>query len=76
MAALAQVKTRVTVVAGQAEASVGEILALQAGSVLPLEAAVNSPFDVVLNGATIARGELVAIGDRYGICITEVAKSS
>lgn len=72
LAAFAGVRTTVTVVAGNATASIGELLALKDGAVLPLDRAVEAPFDVVLDGAVLARGHLVAVGDRFGLRITEV----
>ncbi|MBW8760148.1 MAG: FliM/FliN family flagellar motor switch protein [Burkholderiales bacterium] len=72
LAAFAGVRATVTVVAGAASASIGELLALKDGAVLPLDRAVEAPFDVVLDGAVLARGHLVAVGDHFGLRITEV----
>lgn len=72
LAAFAGVKASVEILAGRAEASVGELLALKEGSVLTLDRAVDAPFDVMLDGATIARGQLVAVGEQFGVRITEV----
>ena len=38
-----------------------------------LDATLDAPFDVVLGDQVVARGELVAVGDRFGLRITEVA---
>ncbi|PTT79795.1 flagellar motor switch protein FliN [Pelomonas sp. HMWF004] len=73
LAALAGVKADLTVVAGHATAKVGELLALKEGAVLSLDTALNAPFDVMLGDQVIARGELVAVGDQFGVRITEVA---
>lgn len=73
LAALAGVKAAVTVVAGTALTTVGQVLNLKEGEVLRMDSELNSPFDVVLNGNVIARGELVAAGDHFGIRITQVA---
>ncbi|MGM9485067.1 FliM/FliN family flagellar motor switch protein [Roseateles sp. NT4] len=73
LAALAGVKTELTVIAGRAVSQVGDILALKEGAVLTLDAALNAPFDVMLGDTLIARGELVAVGDQFGIRITQVA---
>ena len=75
LAALAGVKTELSVVAGRALSQVGEILALKEGAVLTLDAALNAPFDVMLGDTLIARGELVAVGDQFGIRITQVASA-
>ncbi len=68
----AGVKATVKVVAGEASASVGELLALNEGSVLTLDRAVDAPFDIVLDGTVLARGQLVAVGDQFGVRIVEV----
>lgn len=73
LAALAGVTTELTVVAGRTTSRVGDILSLQAGTVLSLDTALNAPFDVMLGDALIARGELVAVGEQFGIRITQVA---
>lgn len=73
LAALAGVKTELTVIAGRTSSRVGDILSLQAGALLSLDTALNAPFDVMLGDALIARGELVAVGEQLGIRITQVA---
>jgi len=72
LAAFAGVRATVTVVAGASSASIGELLALKDGAVLTLDRPVDAPFDVVLDGAVLARGHLVAVGDHFGLRITEV----
>ncbi len=72
LSAFAGVKATVKVVAGDASASIGELLNLKDGAVLTLDRAVDAPFDVVLDGNVLARGQLVAVGDRFGVRITEV----
>jgi flagellar motor switch protein FliN/FliY len=71
----AGVKANVSVLAGTAQASVGELLSLKEGAVLQLDRVVNAPFDVVLDGHVLARGELVAVGDHFGVRICEVCTS-
>lgn len=73
LAALAGVKADLTVVAGHATAKVGELLALKEGTVMALDTALNAPFDVMLGDQVVARGELVAVGDQFGVRITQVA---
>jgi len=72
LSAFAGIKASVKVVAGDAVASIGELLNLKDGAVLTLDRAIDAPFDVVLDGAVLARGQLVAVGDRFGVRITEV----
>ena len=72
LAALAGVKAQVQVLAGHATTTIGEILNLKEGAVFKLDTELNAPFDLVLNDTVIARGELVAVGDHFGVCVTQV----
>lgn len=72
LAAFSGVKAVVKVVAGEASATVGELLRLKEGAVMALDRDLDTPFDVVLDGVVLARGELVAVGDRFGIRIVDV----
>jgi len=70
---LRNVKARVKVVAGHTQTTVAALLNLQQGAVLTLDEAVGTPFDLELEGDVIARGVLVAVGDRFGLRISEIA---
>ena len=59
---------------GQAELSVQEILALKAGSVVELDTQLNGMVELWLNGAQIARGEIVAVEGHFGVRIIEIAQ--
>ncbi|MEN2747877.1 FliM/FliN family flagellar motor switch protein [Sphingomonas sp. T9W2] len=58
---------------GQAKMTVGALTALKPGAVVPLEAALNHPIELRLGEAIVARGELVAVDDRFGVRLTEIA---
>lgn len=66
------IKVKVTVSVGQAELRVAELFALKDDSVIELQAATTDPVEVLLDGKVIARGSLVAVGDRFGVSITEI----
>ena len=72
LAALAGVKAKVHVVAGHVTTTVGDILSLKEGAIFKLDTELNAPFDIVVNDTVIARGELVAVGDHFGVCVTQV----
>jgi flagellar motor switch protein FliN/FliY len=57
---------------GEATLSIRQLLDLREGSVVELAAALDDPVDIVLNGKVIARGQLVAQGEQFGIQITEI----
>lgn len=59
---------------GSARMSVSELMKLKSGDRVPLDAALNQDVELRLNGSTIARGELVTVGDRFGVRIVEIAK--
>lgn len=58
---------------GGATMTVGELNALQPGGVIALDAALNQLVELRLNGVTIAHGELVAVGDKFGVRIVSLA---
>jgi flagellar motor switch protein FliN/FliY len=66
------VKVKIMVSVGQAELTVAELFALKDDSVIKLDAATTDPVEVLLDGKVIARGSLVAVGDRFGVSITEI----
>ncbi len=68
------VKASVDIVAGRASSTVGELLSLKEGAVLTLDREVDAPFDIVLDGKVLARGQLIAVGEHFGVRITEVCE--
>jgi flagellar motor switch protein FliN len=66
------VKVKVMVCVGRAELTVKDLFALKDDSVLTLESATTDPVEVLLEGKVIARGNLVAVGDNFGVSITEI----
>ncbi|MEE4185477.1 MAG: flagellar motor switch protein FliN [Gammaproteobacteria bacterium] len=57
---------------GRAQMSVGELLRLSHGAVVELDRKAGEPLDVLVNGALVARGEIVVVNDKFGIRLTEV----
>jgi len=53
--------------------TVSQFTALKVGEAVRLDAALNQSVELRLNGAIVARGELVAVDDRFGVRLTEVA---
>lgn len=70
---LGSVKVRLSVRVGGAEVSVSELLKLERGAVLSLDKGVDEPLDVLIDGFVVARGTLVAVGEQFGVRITETA---
>ncbi len=57
---------------GRASMSVGELLNLTQGAVVELDRSAGDPLDVFVNGALVARGEIVVVNDKFGIRLTDV----
>lgn len=72
-ALLQGVKVHLDVVVGHVDTTLGQLGALKESEVLQLDREADSPVDVVVNGNVIARGQLVVIGDHFGVRILEFA---
>lgn len=59
---------------GGTKIQVAELMKLQKGATLPLDASLDRDVELKLNGVTVARGELVAVDDQFGVRIVEIAK--
>jgi flagellar motor switch protein FliN/FliY len=57
---------------GRCSMRVREVLQVGPGSLVMLERAAGAPVDVRVNGELIARGEIIALDERYGIRIVEL----
>jgi flagellar motor switch protein FliN/FliY len=68
------VKVRLRAVAGEATMTVAELMALRQDAILKLDRPVGDPIDILLEGRIVARGQLVAVGDEFGVRVTEVAR--
>jgi len=66
------VKVGLSVYVGGCELSVEELFDLKDGSVISLDREVGAPVDVMYDGKLIARGELVAVDDNFGVKVTEI----
>ena len=69
---LGHVKVRVDVHLGSAEISVQKLFSLSKGEIVALDTDLDAPVSLLLEGKPIARGQLVAAGDYFGLKITEI----
>lgn len=72
LGAFGAVSVRLSVEVGAVKLSLREVLAMQVGAVHTLDRRVDQPVDVLINERLIARGEIVAVGDRFGVKLTEI----
>jgi flagellar motor switch protein FliN len=69
------VKVRLGTSMGCTEITVAELFALKEGAVLSLDKATDEPVEVLLDGRLVAEGELVVVGDRFGVRLTRIGDS-
>jgi flagellar motor switch protein FliN/FliY len=62
----------VTVEFGRTTMAIQNVLELGTGSVIPLDRRVGEPVDIYVSERRLAEGEVVVIGDTFGIRITRV----
>ncbi|MGP3697185.1 flagellar motor switch protein FliN [Rhodobacter sp. NSM] len=64
---LENIGVRLTVEVGRTEMTIRDLLRLSEGSVVELDRLAGDPLDVLVNGTPIAKGEVVMVGERFGI---------
>jgi flagellar motor switch protein FliN/FliY len=72
LGAFGAISVRLAVEVGAVRLPLRDVLQLQIGSVHGLDRRVDQPVDVLINDRLIARGEIVSIGDRFGVKLTEI----
>lgn len=60
---------------GVATVKVGDLRRLSSGDCFTLDTLLGDPVELRLNGVTIASGELVTVGDNFGIRIKAVTQA-
>jgi flagellar motor switch protein FliN/FliY len=72
MEGLLGVPVKVSVEVGRAKMTLSELVKLSPGSVVELDRDAHQPVDILVGGKLVARGEVVTIGDKYGVRVTSV----
>jgi flagellar motor switch protein FliN/FliY len=58
---------------GKSSIKISQLNDWKAGSVVTLDAALSDLVELRVNGLCVATGELVSVGERFGVLITSVA---
>lgn len=61
---------------GRTKMAIKDLLNLTQGSIIALEGLAGEPLDILINGYLIAQGEIVVVGDNYGVRITDIITPS
>lgn len=69
---LRDVPVSVSIELGRVRLPLAEVLALSPGSLVLLDRAAHEPVDLFVGGRLYARGEVVVVGEKYGVRITSL----
>ncbi|MGQ9824386.1 MAG: flagellar motor switch phosphatase FliY [Desulfotomaculales bacterium] len=69
---LLDIPLRVSVVLGRTKRPIKEVLGLTPGAIVELSSQVNEPVEILVNGTLIAKGEVVAVNENFGVRITSI----
>ena len=69
---LENIDVELTVEVGMTEITIRDLLRLNEGSVVELERLAGDPLDILINNTKIAKGEVVMIGERFGVRFGEI----
>ncbi len=69
---LMSVPLKITAELGSTKMLVEDILKLGPGSIVELDRIAGGPVDLLVNDRLVARGEVVAIDEKFGVRVTEL----
>ncbi len=69
---LENIDVELTVVVGRTELKIRDLLRLNEGAVIELDRLAGDPLDILVNGTIVAKGEVVMVGERFGIRFSEI----
>ena len=72
---LSRVKVTLTVDVGQTQITLRDLIRLSEGSVLELDRLAGDPLEVLANGVPIAKGEVVVVGEKFGVRLGEIVEA-
>lgn len=69
---LESIEVEMSIEVGRTEITIRDLLRLNEGSVVELDRLAGEPLDILVNGTMIARGEVVMVGERFGVRFTDI----
>ena len=70
------VPVQLTAELGRTRITIKNLIQLAPGSVVELDGLAGEPMDVFINGYLIAQGEVVVVGEKFGIRLTDIVTPS
>lgn len=71
---LSDIELELCVEIGRARLPLRQLLALTPGAVIELDRALGEPVDVLVNGRLVAKGQIVTIGDTFGVRLSQIVE--
>src|SRR2546429_2959283 len=75
LAPVFDVPLHVAIEVGRLRLRVRDLMKLGPGSVIELKKPAGEPFDICINGAQVARGEVITVEQSSGVRIVDIPKS-
>ena len=69
---LENIDVMLTLEVGRTEITIRDLLRLNEGSVVELDRLAGDPLDIMVNNTKIAKGEVVMVGERFGVRFGEI----
>ncbi|MEW6423415.1 MAG: flagellar motor switch phosphatase FliY [Bacillota bacterium] len=69
---LLNIPLKISVILGRTKRPIKEVLSLTPGAIVELSSQVDEPVEILVNGTLIARGEVVAVNENFGVRITSI----
>ena len=69
---LENIDVNLTVEVGRTEITIRDLLRLNEGSIVELDRLAGDPLDIMVNNTKIAKGEVVMVGERFGVRFGEI----
>ena len=69
---LENIDVMLTIEVGRTEITIRDLLRLNEGSVVELDRLAGDPLDIMVNNTKIAKGEVVMVGERFGVRFGEI----
>lgn len=73
MEVIRDVEVSATAVLGGASLTVDRLFGMREGDVLELEQGINEPIELLVEGKPVALGQIVVVGDRFGVLISKIS---
>jgi flagellar motor switch protein FliN/FliY len=69
---LLDIPLEISVEIGRTKMLLGDLLQITQGSTIELDKLESEPVEILVNGRHIARGEIVLVGDKFGVRIIDI----